>query len=763
MATLPATIKYGRVVGYFEQTALDSEDADLLPDAKPVTGMVTLTPKVVSSVVGGKRIFFRAFQVPILAAAGEVVGQVVTRATPTFEPGVTIPVGQYGVSIALNDGLSMPSFDIEVPDGGTVDLNDFVPPSGPVLSPSQYAELVARLEAIEAGGGGGGTVVGALVKSANLSDLDSAPLARQNLGLGSMALEVKESFVRAGTALVTGAMATSARPAAAASNLGAFYHDTTLGYPVWSDGASWAPVSVREGEIVLDPRGFGATPLPDGGGGGTDSTAAMQACLAAAQSVRVFANGKSSRRINLTAWYKVSADLVLNTDFVTITGEGPNAGLLFLNSGLKIDGTGALIQSQSLRELRVRRVTSAGQPHGVAVDVIGGAANGGKYPCRFTLENCYIESPINAAGVNPELSIALRMRGTFLSTVTNAYLRNAYTGLVVDVDTVAGTLGGNALTFVGGEIQAVKYLGTINKAIGVAFYGMAWEGAELGGMDVNGTSGLTVSGVYWENNAAYDLRVGNVAQCYGVTVSGGTSSIGARPKDRSIILVRSLGTDISGLAFFTYSKAPILISEAADGLVTGGQRSNHHSVGAIPVTEVTAGRDWNWLRVRNLDVGQGVGAPLIRIDGENKQQRTIQYRTAGLLRWAQGTDALDETGAHAGTNWQLMSYSDDGSFRAQALTVYRDSARVRVHSDLWHTGAGLGFYGQTPVGKPTIVGSRNGNPAMGALLAALAGMGLITDNTTEGTQVAGMQWVNSLADVPNGTPADTLIIVRPSA
>lgn len=46
------------------------------------------------------------------------------------------------------------------------------------------------------------------------------------------------------------------------------------------------------------------------------------------------------------------------------------------------------------------------------------------------------------------------------------------------------------------------------------------------------------------------------------------------------------------------------------------------------------------------------------------------------------------------------------------------------------TNGNVGFYGTTPVAKPTVTGSRGGNAALASLLTALAGFGLITDSST---------------------------------
>jgi hypothetical protein len=46
-------------------------------------------------------------------------------------------------------------------------------------------------------------------------------------------------YVRAGTAVVTGAAATASRPNAVVAGAGAMFYDTTLSKPIWSDGTNW--------------------------------------------------------------------------------------------------------------------------------------------------------------------------------------------------------------------------------------------------------------------------------------------------------------------------------------------------------------------------------------------------------------------------------------------------------------------------------------------------------------------------------------------
>jgi hypothetical protein len=50
---------------------------------------------------------------------------------------------------------------------------------------------------------------------------------------------LRPRYIRAGTAVQTGAFATASRPAASTAGAGASYFDTTLNKPAWSDGTNW--------------------------------------------------------------------------------------------------------------------------------------------------------------------------------------------------------------------------------------------------------------------------------------------------------------------------------------------------------------------------------------------------------------------------------------------------------------------------------------------------------------------------------------------
>jgi hypothetical protein len=56
--------------------------------------------------------------------------------------------------------------------------------------------------------------------------------------------------------------------------------------------------------------------------------------------------------------------------------------------------------------------------------------------------------------------------------------------------------------------------------------------------------------------------------------------------------------------------------------------------------------------------------------------------------------------------------------------------QVTLNNSVLHSGNSIGFFGATPTTKPAVSGSRGGNGALKGVLAALASLGLLTDNTT---------------------------------
>lgn len=153
--TTPPDLTYGYVDGRIILAIGDRSDAGRMPDPVPADGMtVTFTPantilKVASPTPA------TVIKLPLtysVDANGYLVDGQGAR-------GVWLVTGTYKVTYS-NPIAIIPPHDIEVTTGHTdvapLDLTTAMPPGGPVLAPSEYAELNGRLTILEAGGGGGG-------------------------------------------------------------------------------------------------------------------------------------------------------------------------------------------------------------------------------------------------------------------------------------------------------------------------------------------------------------------------------------------------------------------------------------------------------------------------------------------------------------------------------------------------------------------------------------------------------------------------------
>jgi len=157
MADLPAELAYGKVVARLILAVADTTDAGRLPNAQPAVGTVTFTP---ANVIVKTALPEPATVVKKPIACGiDANGFLID---PELALGVWLVVGVYDVSYRITDA-SVPSHSIEVlagnDDSAPIDLTTAMPPGGPILSASEYAELDARLTVVEGGGGGGGVTL----------------------------------------------------------------------------------------------------------------------------------------------------------------------------------------------------------------------------------------------------------------------------------------------------------------------------------------------------------------------------------------------------------------------------------------------------------------------------------------------------------------------------------------------------------------------------------------------------------------------------
>jgi hypothetical protein len=120
---------------------------------------------------------------------------------------------------------------------------------------------------------------------------------------------------------------------------------------------------------------------------------------------------------------------------------------------------------------------------------------------------------------------------------------------------------------------------------------------------------------------------------------------------------------------------------------------------------------------RFTTVGVGTTSPAYRFGVSNNGAQGLEFDSDGAAFGAGSTGILAYDRVAAGY---------------VALTVAASSITLRATNTprIVANGTGIGFFGATPVAKPTVTGSRGGNAALASALTALASEGLITDSTT---------------------------------
>lgn len=81
----------------------------------------------------------------------------------------------------------------------------------------------------------------------------------------------------------------------------------------------------------------------------------------------------------------------------------------------------------------------------------------------------------------------------------------------------------------------------------------------------------------------------------------------------------------------------------------------------------------------------------VDLDGPAGTERCLEYKTAGLLRWAICTDDTSESGSNAGSNLTITSYKDDGTVLQEIIEINRATGVVDVKDDVQINGNFLRF------------------------------------------------------------------------
>lgn len=160
---------------------------------------------------------------------------------------------------------------------------------------------------------------------------------------------------------------------------------------------------------------------------------------------------------------------------------------------------------------------------------------------------------------------------------------------------------------------------------------------------------------------------------------------------------------------------PMVIKQATDAnnagtwasYITSGQNGRRMFIG-----DATASAVLNLRYVTNIESHPA----FLLADGTN-----IGFAVNGSHMFGRtGTDMrLHTSGPGGSITWTVKT---DGAYGGTSST----NVAVRLKADV----NGLGFFGVTPVARPTVTGSRASGAALQSLLTALASLGLIIDGST---------------------------------
>ena len=125
----------------------------------------------------------------------------------------------------------------------------------------------------------------------------------------------------------------------------------------------------------------------------------------------------------------------------------------------------------------------------------------------------------------------------------------------------------------------------------------------------------------------------------------------------------------------TVNLATMAFQNANNVNISGGSISgvtiNSSSIGA---TTPAAG-SFTTLSANSTSIFSNANNQL-QIRGNAATNRQITFESATLSRWALRTDASDESGSNAGSNFRLVSYADDGLTQTTLLTAYRNTGKL---------------------------------------------------------------------------------------
>jgi hypothetical protein len=301
----------------------------------------------------------------------------------------------------------------------------------------------------------------------------------------------------------------------------------------------------------------------------------------------------------------------------------------------------------------------------------------------------------------------------------------------------------------------------------------AWySDTDSGGGTLDLSNYVTTSGISLTDTSTNDIFISEYgpANVYIKTTDGGSvhinsssnlgrvvgginyplsSGLGINPGEVYISSASGIGTFISddqgigyGIALDAYqgnpevSVARIIVGGAltngngVDGSIgtvsTGGLFISDTSTTGIVIAEMGSGQ---------LSIEANAGGPLglggtggisIVDDSTTSGIRIQEQNSSDIDILQQGSGSINLQTTSADLSVQAGAGGVSGNLRLEAFQNILITATSAVNI----SGAQMGFYGQTPISRPTVTGSRGGNAALTSLITSLASLGLIIDSTT---------------------------------
>jgi len=121
----------------------------------------------------------------------------------------------------------------------------------------------------------------------------------------------------------------------------------------------------------------------------------------------------------------------------------------------------------------------------------------------------------------------------------------------------------------------------------------------------------------------------------------------------------------------------------------------------------------------------GTNLAKLETDGSTSLRWVHQVANGKFRFKLAGTSSSDEFTVFDSADAQVLRAFGNGD-----VVQSKSAASMFIKGALDHDGSKVGFFNTTPVTKPTVTGSRDGNAALQSLLTALASLGLITDSSS---------------------------------